>query len=77
LAVRKAAEGEDAAAIRGAVERLTGLSHKLAEELYKKTAGAGETSSAPGADVADTPPGASAPRADEVVDAEVVDKQGS
>jgi molecular chaperone DnaK len=36
--IRKIAEGEDAAAIRSAVERLNGLSHKLAETLYKTTA---------------------------------------
>jgi molecular chaperone DnaK len=35
--VRKAAEGEDVAAIRSAVDRLNSASHKLAEILYKKT----------------------------------------
>ena len=39
-AVRKAAEGDDAAAIRSAVESLNRASHKLAEELYKKTGAA-------------------------------------
>jgi molecular chaperone DnaK len=38
-AARKAAEAEDVGAIRAALERLTGLSHKAAETLYKKTAG--------------------------------------
>jgi len=32
---RKAMEGEDATALRSAMEKLTGLSHKLAESLYK------------------------------------------
>jgi len=32
---RKAMEGEDASALRSSVEKLTGLSHKLAESLYK------------------------------------------
>jgi molecular chaperone DnaK len=32
---RKAMEGEDASALRSAMEKLTGLSHKLAESLYK------------------------------------------
>jgi len=36
---RKAAEGEDLGALRSALERLTGLSHTVAETLYKKTAG--------------------------------------
>jgi molecular chaperone DnaK len=36
---RKAAEGEDVGAMRAALERLTGLSHKVAETLYKKTPG--------------------------------------
>jgi molecular chaperone DnaK len=61
-AVRKAAEAEDAAALKTAHERVTSLSHKLAETLYRKT----------------TPPaGAEAPGgteakagADDVVDAE-------
>jgi molecular chaperone DnaK len=32
---RKAAEGEDAGAIRSAMDRLTKLSHRVAESLYK------------------------------------------
>jgi molecular chaperone DnaK len=49
-AVRKAAEGENAAAIKTAVEALNHASHKLAEELYKKTAppGPGPAGSAQG-----------------------------
>jgi molecular chaperone DnaK len=34
---RKAMEGEDASALRSAMEKLTNLSHKLAESLYKST----------------------------------------
>jgi molecular chaperone DnaK len=63
-AVRKAAEGDDAPALKQAHERVTSLSHTLAESLYKAT-GAG-----PGAGPAggQAPP-ASKP-ADDVVDAE-------
>jgi len=32
---RKAMEGEDASALRSAMDKLTGLSHKMAESLYK------------------------------------------
>jgi len=61
---RKAAEGEDAAAIKAAIETLTKQSHKLAEELYKQTGGP-----AAGAPGAAAEPGA-APPAGDVVDAE-------
>ena len=44
---RKAAEGEDAATIKAAIETLTKQSHKLAEELYKQTGG--PAAGAPGA----------------------------
>jgi molecular chaperone DnaK len=40
-AARKAAEGDDLAAIKSAVERLTAISHKAAETLYQKTGGPG------------------------------------
>ena len=60
---RKAAEGEDLGALRSALERLTGLSHTVAETLYKKTAGGpGGEGPSPGA-------GHDQPRGD-VVDAE-------
>src|SRR5947199_443754 len=63
---RKAMEGEDAAALKSAMDRLTGLSHKLAESLYKSAPPpGGGTGSAPGA--------GSPPRSDggpDVVDAE-------
>jgi molecular chaperone DnaK len=60
-AVRKAAEGEDSAAIRAAVEKLNQESHKIAENLYKKTSTPG-----PGA----SPAGADGPASGDVVDAE-------
>ena len=60
---RKAAEGEDAAALKSAVERLTSLSHKLAETLYKKTGGGPEAGSPP-------PDAGAKPSSDNVVDAE-------
>jgi molecular chaperone DnaK len=40
-AARKAAEGEDAAAIRAAGERLTELGNKVAEALYQNTTSSG------------------------------------
>jgi molecular chaperone DnaK len=43
---RKAAQGEDAAAIRGALERLTRLSHQAADQLYKKSAAAPDAAAA-------------------------------
>jgi molecular chaperone DnaK len=62
-ATRKAAEGEDARAIRSALERVTNLSHQIAASLYK----AGSAESAPtgqgGEDSAPKPEG-------DVVDAE-------
>jgi molecular chaperone DnaK len=54
---RKAAQGDDAAAIKAAMERLTKASHKLAEELYRQ---AGPGPSGPSAG-----PAAGAPRDDE------------
>ena len=65
-AARKAAEGEDAAAIKAAMDQLTKHSHKLAEELYKQAGGpaAGPTEG-PGA----AGPGQAPPQGD-VVDAE-------
>jgi molecular chaperone DnaK len=60
---RKAAEGDDVDAIKAAVQKLTGLSHKLAESLYKT---AGPKPGGPGPEQA---PPADAPQGD-VVDAE-------
>jgi len=68
---RKAAEGEDAAALKAAVEKLTSLSHNLAETLYKKT---GAAPGGPGAGPAGGPPPSGSAgdggRPDDVVDAE-------
>ena len=61
---RKAAEGEDAAKIKAAIETLTKQSHKLAEELYKQTGG--PAAGAPGAAAGPDP----AKPAGDVVDAE-------
>jgi molecular chaperone DnaK len=65
-AARKAAEGEDAATLKAAMDQLTKRSHKLAEELYRQTGGpaAGPTEG-PGA----AAPGQAPPQGD-VVDAE-------
>ncbi len=73
---KKAIESNDPAAIRAAVEALSTASHKLAEEVYKKTA----ASSAPGGSAAqagDGAAGAEKPPDDNVVDAdyEEVDKE--
>ncbi|MGE0456497.1 MAG: Hsp70 family protein, partial [Vicinamibacteria bacterium] len=59
---RKIAQGDDTAAIRRATEQLTAKSHKVAELLYKQTAGTDGGPQAP-------PPGA-APADPNVVDAE-------
>ena len=64
---RKAAEGEDAAALKSAVDRLTSLSHKLAETLYRKTGAAPEAGGGPGGP---TPSDAGGGKPDDVVDAE-------
>jgi molecular chaperone DnaK len=65
---RKAAQGDDAAAIKSAMDRLTKASHKLAEELYRQ---AGGPSAGP---AAGPPPGGTdagqAPPSGDVVDAE-------
>ena len=81
-AARKtAADSEDGAALKGALSDLEKVSHKLAEDLYKKTQGAG----APGgpdaggasnqADGAGPSQGSGAPKGD-VVDAEYEVKPG-
>jgi molecular chaperone DnaK len=62
---RKALEGEDADTLKSVVQRLTKLSHSVAESLYKKTGSApgGEQPPAPNA-------GGNGQTADNVVDAE-------
>ena len=65
---KKALEGTDIDAIKSSVQSLTQASHKLAEEVYKKTAAAGQ---APGGTPGDAGEQPSPPPKDEsVVDAE-------
>ena len=70
-ATKKAMEGTDPDAIRSAVQALTQTSHKLAEEMYKKTA-AGQTAgqATPGGDGAGQTPHPDQPKDGTVVDAE-------
>ena len=62
---RKIAEGEDAPALKAALEQLQQKSQKAAEALYKQTASQPAASS----------PGAEGPKADDVVDAEYTVKK--
>ena len=73
-AAKKALEGEDAAAMEQAAERLTQASHKLAEIMYRQQQG-GPGAGAPGGGAEGGPgAGAGAGKAsDEVIDAEYVD----
>ena len=68
---RKAVQGEDAAAIKTAMDALTRHSHKLAEELYKQAgpATAGPGAGSPGGQPDGAAPGGQAAHGD-VVDAE-------
>jgi molecular chaperone DnaK len=72
-AARKAMEGNDPSAIESAMQALNTVSHKLAEEMYKKTTASAESSQGP----AQGNGGASAKTDDKVVDAEFeeVDKE--
>ncbi len=79
---RKSSDVEDAAALKSALSDLEKVSHKLAEDLYKKTqgpAGPGPTGPGPGdqagGDGHGSGPGAGAPKGD-VVDAEYEVKPG-
>jgi molecular chaperone DnaK len=69
---RKAAEGDDPATLKAAVDKLTGLSHKLAETLYRKTGAAPGGPDGPGAGPEPSGPAAGdgGGRPDDVVDAE-------
>jgi molecular chaperone DnaK len=64
---RKAMEGEDASALRSAMDKLTGLSHKLAESLYKSAPPPGGGPEAGGAGPGSQPP---SDGGSDVVDAE-------
>jgi molecular chaperone DnaK len=66
---RKAVEGDDAAALRTAMEELTRHSHKLAESLYKGAAPPPPAGGTPGADASGTTTNKGG-GADDVVDAE-------
>ncbi|MGA1862109.1 molecular chaperone DnaK [Deferribacter thermophilus] len=57
--LKKVQSGEDANAIKAAIDKLTSVSHKLAEAIYKSTAGA-----ASGAEGAQTDAGAQSNQAD-------------
>ena len=79
---RKSSDVEDAAALKSALSELEKVSHKLAEDLYKKTqgpAGPGPTGPGPGdqagGDGHGSGPGSGAPKGD-VVDAEYEVKPG-
>jgi len=75
---RKAMEGEDTAALKSAVERVTQLSHRVAESLYKAAgppSGEGGGPSGPSASGAGGPSSSSGQPADDVVDAEYTVKE--
>jgi molecular chaperone DnaK len=66
-AARKAMEGDDDAELKAAVDRLTKLSHSVAETLYQKTGAGGPGSGGPNAGAGARPEGQ---KEDDVVDAE-------
>jgi molecular chaperone DnaK len=70
---KKALEGDDAATLEKAAERLTQASHKLAEAVYRQTGAApgGPAGQGPSAEAGGARPAGGA--ADEVIDAEYVD----
>ncbi len=73
---RKALEGDDAATLEKAAEKLTQASHKLAELVYRQTGASGGEAGAQAGGGAGAAGGAGAPGgagADEVIDAEYVD----
>jgi molecular chaperone DnaK len=71
---RQALEGNEAAAMEQATEKLTKASHKLAEVMYRGQGGAQPGAQAgPGASPGGTAGGPGAGSADEVIDAEYVD----
>jgi molecular chaperone DnaK len=67
--VRKAAEGEDPGTLKAALDKLTSLSHKLAETLYRKTGSAPEGAQGGGPPPPDAA-GGDGGRQGDVVDAE-------
>jgi len=73
---RKAMEGEDTAALKSAVERVTQLSHRVAESLYKAAGPpSGEGGGPSGPSASGGPSSSSGQPADDVVDAEYTVKE--
>jgi molecular chaperone DnaK len=68
---RKALEGDDLAAMKEATTKLEQASHKVAEAMYRDTAG--QQQAADGAGGASEPVGGGSAETDEVIDAEYVD----
>lgn len=71
--VKKALEGDDVEAIKKAQDELMNVSHKLAEAMYAKTAGAQGGPGAGGGTHQDTDQQASGKKNDDVVDADFED----
>ena len=82
-ATKKSLEGEDVAAVRAAVEDLTKVSHKLAEEVYKRTTAGepqaqGGEASGPGSGETSGPQESGSQAGEEkVVDAEFEEKKNT
>jgi len=73
---RKAMEGEDTDALKKAVERVTSLSHRVAESLYKAAGPQpGEAGGPSGPSAGGSAPSGSGKPADDVVDAEYTVKE--
>ena len=74
--LKKAIEGQDAAAIQQALDVLTAAQHKAAEALYKQQAAGGGQGAGPSGDAAPggSPGGAQQEGSGDVIDAEVVDE---
>jgi molecular chaperone DnaK len=70
---KKALEGDDAAQMDQAAERLTKASHKLAEVMYRQQQQGGGADPTPGGGSAGAGQPGGAGSADEVIDAEYVD----
>ncbi|KAA0259055.1 molecular chaperone DnaK [Deferribacter autotrophicus] len=68
--LKKVQAGEDAAAIRAAIDKLTSVSHKLAEAIYKATASASGADTGASAGEAETGSGSQETKQEDVVDAD-------
>ena len=75
--LKRAIEGQDAAAIQKALDALTAAQHKAAEALYKQQSAGGGPSAGPGGASAGAgaqqAPGGAEEKTGDVIDAEVVD----